>query len=204
MDYPKSVPGVGLVDGKFVDEDAVLGRQGSLIPAAWGSAVTEELLGVIEGLGEAPSEADFGQLARLLLRNPTEVQRGMPLVATAEEALAGVNAGKMLTPAGLTAAFSGVRYVTGGGELPWILVILPNGFRILSGSVGTPIAGGGAITLTYPIAFPNKAVSLILTSWANSAGGGIIGHTSRSASSAGIYNKSAATIAGFDFLILGD
>ncbi|MCG6573833.1 hypothetical protein EGM97_03825 [Pseudomonas sp. AF32] len=62
MDYPKSVPSVGLVNGKFVDENPVTGTPGSLIPAVWGNAVTQELLGVITGAGMVPDEADLGQL----------------------------------------------------------------------------------------------------------------------------------------------
>lgn len=62
MDFPKSVPGVGLVGGQFADEDASIGRQGSLIPAVWGNAVTLEILGVIEAAGLEPSEAETGQL----------------------------------------------------------------------------------------------------------------------------------------------
>ena len=57
MDYPVSVPGVGLVGGKFVDEDAAVGQIGSLIPAAWGNAVTDEIVAVIEAAGLTPSEA---------------------------------------------------------------------------------------------------------------------------------------------------
>jgi hypothetical protein len=64
MDYPKSVPGVGLVDGKFVDEDAVSGQVGSLIPSAWGNSVTDELLNVLGAAGVAPDEADRGQVLK--------------------------------------------------------------------------------------------------------------------------------------------
>lgn len=66
MDYPVSVPGVGLVGGKFVDEDQGVGQIGSLIPAAWGNAVTDELLAVIAGAGFTPDEEDNGQLARAI------------------------------------------------------------------------------------------------------------------------------------------
>lgn len=63
MDYPKSVAGVGLVDGKFVDENATTGQVGSLIPSAWGNAVTDEILAVLAAAGIVPDEAKFNQLA---------------------------------------------------------------------------------------------------------------------------------------------
>ncbi|MBH8610486.1 hypothetical protein I4N56_005695 [Pseudomonas mohnii] len=62
MDYPISVPSIGLVDGKFIDEDSMLGTPGSLIPSAWGNAVTDELLNVISAAGLAPSEVNNSQL----------------------------------------------------------------------------------------------------------------------------------------------
>ncbi len=62
MDFPKSVPGVGLVGDRFVDEDPAIGRQGSLIPSIWGNAVTLELLNVIQAAGLDPSEAQTDQL----------------------------------------------------------------------------------------------------------------------------------------------
>ncbi|SDW35537.1 hypothetical protein SAMN05444064_10321 [Pseudomonas syringae] len=67
MDYPKSVPSVGLVSGKFVDENPATGTPGSLIPAAWGNAVTQEILNVIQGAGLVPNEADVTQLHRAIL-----------------------------------------------------------------------------------------------------------------------------------------
>ncbi|MFJ2380544.1 phage tail protein [Pseudomonas protegens] len=62
MDYPKSVPSVGLVNGKFVDENPVTGQVGSLISSDWGNAVTDELLNVIRAGGEEPAEAEHDQL----------------------------------------------------------------------------------------------------------------------------------------------
>ncbi|MGR4038274.1 phage tail protein [Pseudomonas sp. 910_21] len=62
MDYPKSVPSVGLVNGKFVDENPVTGQVGSLISSEWGNAVTDELLNVIRAGGKAPAEAEHDQL----------------------------------------------------------------------------------------------------------------------------------------------
>lgn len=66
MDFPKSVSGVGLVNGKFVDEDEQTGQQGSLIPAAWGNMVTDEILNVQQAAGIEASEADSAQLSKAL------------------------------------------------------------------------------------------------------------------------------------------
>lgn len=66
MDYPKSVPGVGLVDGKFIDENTTTGQVGSLIPCGWGNAVTDELLAVIQAAELAPDEHNNGQLLQAI------------------------------------------------------------------------------------------------------------------------------------------
>ncbi|MEN5236596.1 tail fiber protein [Pseudomonas sp. TWI923] len=66
MDYPKSTPGIGLVDGLFVDENPSTGQPGSLIPAAWANALMAELLGVIKAAGIVPSEEDNAQLLRAI------------------------------------------------------------------------------------------------------------------------------------------
>lgn len=67
MDYPKSVPGVGLVDGKFVDEDKNVPRVGSLIPSVWGNAVTDSILEVQAAAGLAPDEGDVKQLLKAII-----------------------------------------------------------------------------------------------------------------------------------------
>jgi hypothetical protein len=66
VDFPKSLPSVGLVDGKFVDENAQTGTPGSLIPSAWGNSITLEVLNVISAAGLAPSEADLTQLLKAI------------------------------------------------------------------------------------------------------------------------------------------
>ncbi|MCH4576441.1 hypothetical protein L7A46_26160, partial [Achromobacter xylosoxidans] len=66
MDFPKSVPGVGLVDGRFVNEDPIAGRAGSLIPAEWGNALTNEVLAVVVAGGLNPDEQDHGQLLKAI------------------------------------------------------------------------------------------------------------------------------------------
>ena len=66
MDYPKSVEGVGLVDGKFVNENTGTGQPGSLIPAEWGNSVTDEILNVIKGAGLEPNETQVNQLLQAI------------------------------------------------------------------------------------------------------------------------------------------
>ncbi|MDD1019936.1 hypothetical protein M5G24_13045 [Pseudomonas sp. TNT2022 ID1048] len=66
MDYPKSVPNVGLVNGKFVDENTTTGQVGSLIPASWGNAVTSEILNVLKAVSIAPDELSNDQLYKAI------------------------------------------------------------------------------------------------------------------------------------------
>jgi hypothetical protein len=66
VDFPKSVPNIGLVGGVFVDENVTSGTPGSLIPSAWGNAITQEVLNVITAAGLVPSEADVTQLLKAI------------------------------------------------------------------------------------------------------------------------------------------
>lgn len=114
MDFPKSVPSVGLVDGKFVDEDLVAGTPGSLIPAQWGNAVTEELLNVIESASLDPDEDNNAQLlaainAKIAAAVPdsppdaSTTEKGLVELATDAETQAGTDTLRVVTPAALTA-----------------------------------------------------------------------------------------------------
>lgn len=62
MDFPKSMPDIGLVNGQFVDEDVTTGQVGTYIPSSWGNALTHEILNVIEAAGLEPDEGDNTQL----------------------------------------------------------------------------------------------------------------------------------------------
>ncbi|RON61016.1 carbohydrate-binding protein CenC [Pseudomonas fluorescens] len=77
MDYPRSVASSGLVDGKFVDEDAIAGTPGSLIPAVWGNSVTQEILSAIIAAGLKPDEQQTDQLAQAIrqLSKPDPLQQ---------------------------------------------------------------------------------------------------------------------------------
>lgn len=63
MDFPKSVPNIGLVNGEFVDENTATGQPGSLIPTGWGNAVTHEIMNAIKAGGLDPAEGNVSQLA---------------------------------------------------------------------------------------------------------------------------------------------
>lgn len=112
MDFPRSVPSVGLVDGKFVDEDVVAGTPGSLIPAQWGNAVSYEFLNVIESAGFAPDEDNNAQLlaainikiAASVPASPPDASvavKGLVELATNTETQAGTDAQRAVTPASL-------------------------------------------------------------------------------------------------------
>lgn len=95
MDFPKSVPSVGLVDGKFIDEDAIAGTPGSLIPSAWGNAVTQEILKVIQEAGLDPDEDDNTQLNAAIDQKIAEITLSF---ASQAEAEAGESTDKAMSP----------------------------------------------------------------------------------------------------------
>ena len=108
MDYPKSVPSAGLVNGKFVDEDAINGTPGSLIPAAWGNGVTEEVVNVIKAAAIVPDEQNHGQLQQAIIKNisdrlpgqASETVAGIMKVATQDQVGSGVDDTVAVTPKG--------------------------------------------------------------------------------------------------------
>ena len=82
VDYPKSVPGIGLVNGKFVDENTTSGTPGSLIPSTWGNSLTDELLNVIQAAGLEPSELERDQLLeaiRALIETEVSYSAALPV-----------------------------------------------------------------------------------------------------------------------------
>lgn len=124
MDYPKSVPNVGLVGGKFVDENTATGQVGSLIPSAWGTAVTDEIINVIKEGGFAPKENENNQLTAAI----KEIIKKGTVSSNNDTAVVGkisdVNSARFVNgnpdttdlPAGV-AYFSGIRAKYNGGKL---------------------------------------------------------------------------------------
>lgn len=99
MDYPASVANVGLVGGKFANENPTAGVVGSLIPAEWGNGVTDELVAVIKAAGLTPSETDLTQLLqalRMLTAPPAGMLRNGSLSVPAAAASATFTADEIL------------------------------------------------------------------------------------------------------------
>lgn len=127
MDYPRSVPSSGLVDGRFADENPLTGTPGSLIPATWGNGVTEELLNVIRAAGMVPSESESDQLLKAL-KNVLS-QDAMPFAALAFPTVA--TADGRISVSAASASAGGTVSVPGG-----VLVCL--GEEVAAGMTARP------------------------------------------------------------------
>ncbi|MGS1116863.1 hypothetical protein [Castellaniella sp. UC4442_H9] len=103
MDYPISVPGIGLVGGRFVDENPVTGQVGSIISSAWANAVMDELLAILAHAGITPDEDTLDQVQQAIWKPASESFAGVAALATAAEGQAGVDAAKIITAAVLKA-----------------------------------------------------------------------------------------------------
>ncbi|KGS11457.1 hypothetical protein OA77_27035, partial [Pseudomonas coronafaciens] len=152
MDYPKSVPSVGLVSGKFVDENPATGTPGSLIPAAWGNSVTQEILNAMAAGGELPDETKTDQLATAITQIGSQVRqayKGAGFGYTASETLLSGAAGHWhrVNVAGITltlppkASVSVGKSITFHNASPGAATIKANGAEVIS------LYGAGSNTL---------------------------------------------------------
>ena len=161
MDYPKSVPGVGLVGGKFVDENPGTGQQGSLIPATWGNSVTEEISNVIKDAGDVPAEGDLSQLQKA-------IRKIVALVwpkATDAEVAAGTVDDKVVTPKKLLFGFSVLLGPSG-------YIAFPKYFGGVVFQWGTASTSGGQLTkaVVFPMRYPSAAWIVVATHGGYSSG----------------------------------
>lgn len=124
MDYPKSVPGVGLVGGKFTDGNALLAQPASLDPAAWANLVTDELINVVRAAGLTPSESQSDQLLQAIQKFASnDYKNSVRVVVTVDIALAGLQTvdgvtlteGDRVLVAGQTTALQNGIYVAATG-----------------------------------------------------------------------------------------
>lgn len=149
MDFPNSVPGVGLVNGKFADEDPLAATPGSLIPSAWGNSVTLELLEVIRGAGLVPDEEDNAQVLAAILKMAAAAVK----FATQAQVNAGSSSSLSVAPKQLSAALQAQTHTafnTGGATPAFTLTPVPaveayaakQRFQVTFGA-----AGGAAPTL---------------------------------------------------------
>ncbi|MGF6112631.1 MULTISPECIES: glycine-rich domain-containing protein [Pseudomonas] len=130
MDYPKSVPSAGLVNGKFVDENPLMGTPGSLIPASWGNGVTSEILEVITAAGLTPSESNLTQLLGAI-RSVSRSSAGLGIQRFTAN-------GSFTVPAGVTKIWlSGCAGGGGGGACPGGTSAIASGGG--GGGAGQPI-----------------------------------------------------------------
>ncbi|RRW63474.1 phage tail protein [Pseudomonas fluorescens] len=131
MDYPKSVPSAGLVNGKFVDENPLMGTPGSLIPADWGNGVTLEILNVINAAGITPDEKKYDQLLQAIQSVTAKgwnQDLALPLVALPLPTVASADGRLVVSPA--AASTSGGRVSIAAGTF------ISLGQEVVSGQLG--------------------------------------------------------------------
>lgn len=176
MDFPKSVPNVGLVDGRFVDESNVTGQVGSLITADWGNAMTSEIINVIEAAELVPTEGQNDQLVGAIERlvsngsldmvtvkkivsdelpgMATEEKAGIARLATQVQVDAGVDNTTVITPKKLRMGFSMSLAQNGYVSFPtWL------GGLVLQWGRNVSVSSANA-TIAFPYAFPNSCYAV--------------------------------------------
>lgn len=161
MDYPKNVANVGLVNGKFVDENTTTGVVGSLIPSEWGNAVTDEILTVIRDAGLEPAEAKTDQLSKaiaaIMAKQATETVQGTAKIATQALTVAGVDDATIVTPKKLLGGFSFLAAANGYLVFPkWL-----GGFVLQWGTA--TVEASSTKTVTLPTAFPTECYGVLAT-----------------------------------------
>ena len=131
MDYPKSVPSAGLVNGKFVDENPLMGTPGSLIPAEWGNSVTQEIINVIKAGDLAPDENKYDQLLqaiRSVSAKGWNLDSALPIGSLPRATVATTDGRLAITPSAVSTSGGRVSIPAG--------VLISLGQEVLAGRLG--------------------------------------------------------------------
>ncbi|WP_371858322.1 hypothetical protein [Pseudomonas sp. FW215-L1] len=205
MDYPKSVPSAGLVNGKFVDENPINGTPGSLIPAAWGNGVTEEIVNVIKAAAIVPDEQDHSQLQQAIAKSisdklpvqAAETNAGVMKVATQDQVVAGVDDTVAVTPKKMKLGFSLVNGTWGGYfAFPFWM----GGLVIQWGYVNSAATD---VTTTLPVSF-NSAFYGLTVSNGYTPTSGSIGYLAASPKGlSAITSRGSSAFLGAQFIAIG-
>ena len=95
------------MNGKFVDENPLTGTPGSLIPAAWGNGVTQEIVNVIKAGALSPDETQHDQLLQAIQSVTAKgwsQDLALPLAALPLPTIATADARLPITPAAVSAS----------------------------------------------------------------------------------------------------
>ncbi|MGF6707617.1 hypothetical protein ABIA58_004487 [Pseudomonas frederiksbergensis] len=177
MDYPKSVPSAGLVNGKFVDENPLTGTPGSLIPADWGNGVTEEILNVIKSASLVPSESEHTQLTEAISKKITdelpgqasEIVSGLVKVASQDQVSSGIDDAAAVSSKKLRAGFT--LFISATSGLGYIAFPFWLGSFIIQW--GTITNSAADVITTLPVSFDTRFLGLVVSSGYTASSGSI-------------------------------
>jgi hypothetical protein len=177
MDYPKSVPSAGLVNGRFVDENPLTGTPGSLIPADWGNGVTEEILNVIKSASLVPSESEHTQLTEAISKKITdelpgqasEIVSGLVKVASQDQVSSGIDDAAAVSSKKLRAGFT--LFISATSGLGYIAFPFWLGSFIIQW--GTITNSAADVITTLPVSFDTRFLGLVVSSGYTASSGSI-------------------------------
>ncbi|UXZ20652.1 hypothetical protein KZH41_19225 [Pseudomonas sp. YeP6b] len=162
MDFPKSVPGVGLINGQFIDENMSTGQPGSLIPSVWGNSVTHEILNVLVAGGVVPDELKTNQLAEAIAKIVKVTSVDWSKVTSTPKNLSGYGIDDAVAKTGSTISGT-LTFDNGTSDSPEIQWITPTSSAIMdiyNDIVRISAAHGGKGLNPLLLHLPSKTASI--------------------------------------------